>query len=105
MSLIIRRRSFMKNPVCEFCGSKIEARIEKYRSRLHDKETGLPIVLDAKELFCTNGECNHSWMPASEERRLHDTEGKLARHSLTAEQISTLRKALNLPTKTEAANF
>ncbi len=90
---------------CDICNSKAELKQKDYQSGENDTH-GVEIIVPNVNLFyCTNSECNHTWLPTAEEDRIEKYILQKSRNYLKVDEIELLRKAMNFSTKTAAANF
>lgn len=90
---------------CPLCNSEVEQRLSSYHSGESDLSDNEIIVSDVKMNYCKNSECEHSWLPHSEEERIDLVVLQRSRNFLKPDQIAKIREALGFSTKTAASNF
>jgi len=90
---------------CPLCNSEVQQRLSSYHSGESDLSGNEIIVSDAKMNYCKNSECEHSWLPHSEEERIDLVVLQKSRNFLKPDQIAKIREALGFSTKTAASNF
>lgn len=89
---------------CPMCSSAIKVQTEDFNSSKYDT-SGNPIVIPIKVNYCTNSNCEHTWISHHEEMRVDKAVKSAARYRLQQKEIEDIRKSLNFPTRAEAAQF
>lgn len=90
---------------CSLCSGEAEQRFIDFESGEFDLNGAEIVVPSVKINFCKNNDCEHSWIPASEEERVNQYVLKRSREFLEAEQVKLIREALGFTMKSSAANF
>lgn len=60
-----------KTTKCPVCGGNVKIISQEYKSNKVDIKTGESIIVpDVKIYECLNSECQHTWLPHEEEKRI-----------------------------------
>lgn len=95
-----------RNRKCPVCRSNAVSELQEYKSGKVDKDTHQEIVVGNIEIYkCCNEDCQHTWLPIDQERKIDRAVARESRFDLLPDQISLIRQSLPFDNKFEAADF
>lgn len=95
-----------KTRTCPMCDGKTKAVFQEYASGESDAKTGEEIIVkDVAVHACQDPECEHTWLPSDEEKRIDKEVASRSRFDLGRDEIRLIRESLPFKTKYEVAKF